>query len=177
MIIDRQAFDLMLEHMIASKPSEGVGVLAGPIAQRCPRDTDGDGNCGRHRCPDCPRVERWVPLRNVSDFPALRYQVDDTELLAAWNVLEEDDLRPRVMCHSHVRSGAVPSDLDVIYAADRTLLHLVVSLQATQPVVRLWRLNPEVIGLERARRVLFEVVDLGFRTVGNSDLTRGVTGA
>lgn len=184
MIIDRQAFEQMIEHMLAERPREGVGVLAGPLITTCPRDTDGDGNCGQRHCPDCGGTggtgrtcDRWAPLPNISDFPALRYAADDVELLATWLKLEEQGCRPWIMCHSHVRSNAAPSNLDITYAADETLLHLVVSLEAREPVAKLWRLNPGATGVDRVRKVLYEVVDLGFRTVGNSDLTRDVTGA
>jgi len=170
MIIDRQAFEQMIEHMVASAPKEGVGVLAGPLT-----------TCGQRHCPDCGGTGRacdhWAPLRNVSDFPALRYEADDVELLATWLALEEQGRCPWIMCHSHVRSNAAPSDLDITYAADEALLHLVVSLEAREPVAKLWRLSPGKTGSERVRKVLYEVVDLGFRTVGNSDLTRDVTGA
>ena len=118
-----------------------------------------------------------MPLRNASDFPGLRYEIDPQEQIAAYEALDADGRWPWVQAHSHVRTCAAPSSLDVRYAVDQSLLHMVVSLAGTSPVAVLWHLNPDVAPVEQAKRVRYQVVDLGFHTVGNSDLTRGVSSA
>lgn len=180
MIIDRAAYDAMIKHMREAAPREGVGLLAGPQARpACSRDTNGDGDCGRPLCPECGagggRVDRWVPLVNVAEFPGARYEVDPAALVAEWEGLDEAGYRPWVVVHSHTRTSAAPSELDIRYAVDRTLLHLVVSLAGTDPAAVLWRLDPTVVGVGRCSRVRYQVVDLGFHSQGATDLTRGVT--
>lgn len=179
MIIDATAYRQMIDHMRQAAPHEGVGLLAGPLRAHCPRDTDGDGDCGRRLCPYCGgdgsterTCDRWVPLDNVAEHPRVRYEVDNTALLDAWNALDTDGgRRPWIMCHSHVTGTTTPSEVDILYAHDQTLRHLVVSLAGTEPVTRLWNLNPFGHGANRAVRALYEVVDLGIHTVGTTDLT------
>lgn len=184
MIIDKAAHAAMLAHMFEERPREGVGLLAGPARPRCPRDTNGDGNCGQRICPDCGgdgRVcDTWLPLRNVAEFPRARYETDPVELLAAWERLETAGRRPWIVCHSHVSTSAVPSDLDIRYAVDRTLHHAVVSLAAYDPVTRVWALDPDSQDRDgRVRRVRVLVADLGFlsseQRILTTDLTHDVT--
>ena len=180
---DRAAYTAMLDHMQQVAPAgrsslagrvEGVGLLAGPhIRDEVPADPPARWKA-LHRI----TVDTWLPLANVADFPRLRYQADDGELIAAWNALELRGRRPWVVCHSHVTDSAVPSVHDLRMAADRTLRHLVVSLAGPAPVAWLWDLDPFASeSSRRMRRVRFQVADLGFHTVGTSDLTRDVSGA
>ncbi len=187
MIIDSAAFQAMIDHMQQAAPNEGCGLLAGPREQPCPRDTDGDGNCGRRFCPHCGpaarevarTVDRWVPLRNVSEFPRLRYEVDDGELIAAWEQLADDgNRRPWIMVHSHVRGGPAPSETDIRYALDETILHLIVALGGVAAYPKLWRIRPHLTSVrERAYGVPFDVVDLGKQKNSPTDLTRRVADA
>lgn len=182
MIIDRTAYDAMIQHMQEAAPREGVGLLAGP-RDRCPRDTDGDGNCGQRYCPACgidavARVaDRWVPLGNAAEHPRARYEVADGDLVDAWQALEDDGRRPWVIVHSHVRTSAAPSETDIRYAVDPSLLHMIVSLGGVEPVAVLWRLNPNTVAPNHAKRVRYEVVDLGRNEYPATDLTRGVSSA
>lgn len=168
MIIDRHAYDAMIEHLRQAAPREGVGLLAGPQI----RPPEGQ--------PSWPvragAVDRWVPLDNVSDWPGLRYEVDNDELITAYESLEGDGRRPWVIVHSHTSTSAAPSLLDIRYAVDQTLLHMIVSLAASRPVAVLWRLNPDAPPVEQARKIRYQVADLGFQTVGTTDLTRHVSG-
>jgi proteasome lid subunit RPN8/RPN11 len=181
-IIGFDAYTAMIDHMRQADPLEGVGLLAGPRNRpSCPRDTDGDGDCGRPLCSECGagggRVDRWVPLVNAAEHPRLRFQVDPAEQIAAYEVCEADGRWPWIMVHSHVRASAAPSETDIRYATDRTLLHMVVSLAGLTPVAALWRLDPTAVGVARCNRVRYEVVDLGFRPHPATDLTHGVSGA
>jgi proteasome lid subunit RPN8/RPN11 len=181
-IIDRAAHDAMIEHMRQADPLEGVGLLAGVRREPCPRDTNGDGDCGQQLCPNCaparvPRCERWVPLVNAAEHPRLRFQVDPAEQIAAYRACAPDGLWPLIMVHSHVRASAAPSETDIRYATDPNLLHMIVSLAGVVPVATLWRLDPTAVGVARCRRVRYEVADLGFRPYPATDLTHGVTDA
>lgn len=182
MIIDAAAYEAMIVHMQQARPQEGVGLLAGSLNRpSCPRDTDGDGDCGQPMCPECGagggRVDRWVPLPNVAEFPRARYQVDDDTLIDAWNTLHDHGRRPWIMVHSHTRTSAAPSELDVQYAADPTLLHMIVSLAGTVPHAALWRLTPGAAAPDQVRKIRYQVVDLGFQPKTSTDLTHGVTAA
>lgn len=153
MIIDRVAYDAMIEHMQEAAPLEGVGLLAGP------RDTS--DHIPYELYSGVRHVDRWVPLHNVAEYPRLRYEVDPEEQLAAWHALDDDGRRPWIACHSHVTTGTVPSPMDVRYAVDPTLLHMIVSLTGPEPVATLWRLHPYARpGTEQM--ITYRVVDLGF---------------
>src|ERR1043165_7163439 len=124
-VIDQGAYDAMIRHMQAEAPREGVGLLCGPPPPPCPRDTNGDGDCGRQLCPHCgpaavPRrtCDRWAPLDNASDYARLRYEVDPAEQIEAWEAAAAEGRRPWIVCHSHVSTNAAPSPLDVRYATD-----------------------------------------------------------
>lgn len=175
MIIDKTAMEQAIAHLIerARAGEEGVGLLSGPIGP-CPRDTDGDGDCGRPSCPQCPgRAVRWAPLANVSEFPRLRYEVDPGELLAAYNALEAEGLRPLAQVHAHLRGGASPSATDIRYATNPVLLHMIVDLSGPRPVPVLWRL---ALG-SQPERVRYTIADLREQKNQATDLTRGVTDA
>lgn len=170
MIIDRTAYDAMIQHMQEAAPREGVGLLAGP------RDRP-DPPGGQWQGPAGAIVDRWVPLANTAEFPRTRYEADPQALINAWTALEDDGRRPWVIVHSHVRTSAAPSETDIRYAVDPSLLHMIVSLGGVEPVAVLWRLNPNTVAPNHAKRVRYEVVDLGFQAISPTDLTRGVTDA
>ncbi len=176
MIIDQAAYDAMITHMREAAPREGVGLLAGP--EGAPRGVDPPvmvAANGRNVHAWYGVVDRWVPLRNTAEFPRARYEVDGPELVAAWEALDADGRRPWVQVHSHVRTSAAPSDLDIRYAVDPSLLHMVVSLGGMEVTSVLWRLDPNGQGPNRCSRVRYQVVDLGFKAISPTDLTRGVS--
>lgn len=172
MIIDLGAYRAMIQHMQEAAPREGVGLLAGPLDRPDPPG-------GQWQAPAGAICDRWVPQENVSEFPRLRYEVDPTETLRAWQALADERRRPWIVCHSHTSSSAVPSPLDVRYAVDQSLLHLVVSLAGhpAAPTAWLWRLDPTAVGPSRCHRVRYQLADLGFQPFPSTDLTRGVTEA
>jgi proteasome lid subunit RPN8/RPN11 len=157
-IIDHAAYQAMTEHMQQAAPREGLGLLA--------------GRRGGFTC------DRWVPLDNVAEFPRLRYEADPEALVEAWERLEADGgRRPWIVCHSHVTTSAAPSPTDIRYAVDPTLNHMIVSLAGSRPVAALWRLDSTETATKQARKIPFQVVDLGFQGNSPTDLTRGVSGA
>lgn len=178
MIIDQAAYDAMIQHMREVAPREGVGLLAGPAGE--PRAVDPPVMValnGKNVHPPYGVVDRWVPLRNNSPFPGLRYEIDPQEQIAAYEALDAAGRWPWVQVHSHVRTSAAPSPTDIRYAVDPNLLHMIVSLAGTEPMAPLWRLNPNATGVDRCRRVRYQVVDLGFQGKPATDLTRDVTPA
>lgn len=169
MIIGFDAYTAMIDHMRLAAPLEGVGLLAGPKGHldHIPYELRSD----------VPRVDRWVPLVNTAEHPRLRFQVDPAEQIAAYEACEADGLWPWVMVHSHVRASAAPSETDIRYATDPNLLHMIVSLASSAPVAVLWRLDPNAAAPDRAKKIHYQVVDLGFRANPATDLTHGVSGA
>jgi proteasome lid subunit RPN8/RPN11 len=103
--------------------------------------------------------------------------VEPVQLIAAWEAYDAVGYRPWIVVHSHTRTSAAPSEGDIRYATDPSLLHLVVSLAGLDPVAVLWRLDPTAVGPARCSRVRYQVVDLGFHSKGTTDLTHGVSGA
>jgi proteasome lid subunit RPN8/RPN11 len=168
-IIDRAAYDAMIEHMKQADPREGVGLLAGPKSHldHVPHVFRSDAQC----------VDRWVPLENVHEHPRARFELDPAAQIAAYEACDADGRWPWILVHSHTRTSAAPSETDIRYAVDLSLLHMVVSLAGLEPVAVLWRLDPTAVGVARCRRVRFQVVDLGFQANSPTDLTHGVSGA
>jgi len=160
-IIDQAVYNAMVEHMRQAAPHEGCGLLAGPRKVGNPAASE-------------TVCDWWMPMVNVAEFPRLRYEMDDAELLAAWQTLDDAGRRPWIVCHSHPCGEAVPSVHDVRLAVDRTLRHAVVSLASSTPVVTLWELNP-FDPARPMRKEPYHVRDLGFRTTGTSDLTHDVS--
>lgn len=176
--IDEAAWAAMIEHLQQAAPHEGVGLLAG--LEGLPRGVDPPvmvAPNGRNVHAGYGVVDRWVPLDNVSDWPRLRYEVDPARLVGAWQALEDDGRRPWIVVHSHVNHTATPSQLDIRYATDPTLLHLIVSMTGgAYPVGALWRLDPNGrTPEEQVQRVGYRVSDLGFQSKGTTDLTRDVS--
>ncbi len=155
--IHEPIYQAMIEHMRQAAPAEGVGLLAGAT---------GGGP-----------LDHWTPLRNVSDFPRLRYETSHEELIAAWETLEGVGRRPWIVAHSHTTTTAAPSQLDIRYAVDPTLLHMIVSVHGPQPVGALWRIDPDARGVRQVERVGYRVADLHFHPKGTTDLTHDVSGA
>jgi proteasome lid subunit RPN8/RPN11 len=176
-IIDRTAYEAMIEHMRQVAPREGCGLLAGPRVPpegepHAMRDAQGRAVHAWYGV-----VDRWVPQDNVSEFPRARYEVAPEQTIADWNALDADGRRPWVFCHSHVTTSAAPSENDIRYAVDPSMLHMIVSLAGWEPRAVLWRLDPHVAPPNRVKRMRYEVVDLGFQAIPATDLTRGVSGA
>lgn len=164
MIIDKTAFEACLAHLIACAriSQEGLGLLAAPIT--APAEAAPGLITNRS-------ATWWVPLANVAEFPRVRYEADPGQLLAAYEDLEAEGLRPTVLVHSHLTGGALPSPHDVRYAADPSLLHLIVDLEPQRPHPVLWRL---AVG-EEPLKIRYRVADLRKQETSAEDLTRGVT--
>lgn len=167
MIIDKAAFEECLAHLIseARVDMEGVGLLSGPITAPTARASG---------VLDNRTATRWTPLANTAEFPRFRYETDPGELLAAYGALERAGLRPAVTVHSHLIGGAAPSANDVRYAADPSIMHMIVDMAARRPYAVLWRLDPGLPVTEQLK-IRYQVADLRRQETSAEDLTRGVT--
>lgn len=169
MIIDKGAFEACLAHLITCGRirQEGVGLLSGPLdapVRAAPGQLDN------------VTATYWTPLTNVAEFRRVRYEVDPETLLAAYNELEAEGLRPAVLVHSHLTGGAAPSPADVRYAVDPALLHMIVDLAGPRPHAALWQVLPEFwLSEERVMKIRYQVADLQKQGTSATDLTRGVS--
>jgi proteasome lid subunit RPN8/RPN11 len=114
MMITRTALDAVLAYCGDNPRVEVCGLLSGPTR-------------------DVRLVDDFHPVRNVAEFPATRYELDPREQLALWTALESRGRSVRVVFHSHTTTGVQPSPVDVRYAIDPEVLHLIVSLAGGQP--------------------------------------------
>jgi proteasome lid subunit RPN8/RPN11 len=163
--IDRTACGAGRGHLITYGRirQEGVGLLSGPLdapVRAAPGQLDN------------VTATYWTPLANVAEFPRVRYEVDPETLLAAYNELEAEGLRPAVLVHSHLTGGAAPSSADVRYASDPALLNMIVDLEPQRPHAVLWRLTPGTDPL----KIRYQVADLRKQESSATDLTRDVSG-
>lgn len=170
MIIGKAAFEACLAHLIdrARAGEEGVGLLAGPTHAPVAATRSVITNVA---------ATRWESLTNVSEFPRLRYEVDPADLLAAYQGLEDEGLWPLVLVHSHLAGGAAPSLMDVRYATNPALLHMIVDLEPARPHAVLWDIRPGYPDAQRVcMKIRYQVTDLGKQESSATDLTRDVSG-
>lgn len=190
MIIDKATIEQAFEHLIerARQGEEGVGLLAEDV-RRPVRYVHVSGRAGQGLVTNMAAT-RWAPLRNVAEFPRLRYEVDPAELLDAYQRLEDEHHAPVALVHSHLTGGGLPSSTDVRYATNPALLHMIVDLAGPRPVPYLWRITPNrpvpygeaapssaEIHNDPVQKIGFQVADLRKQEYPATDLTRGVTGA
>lgn len=119
----------LVAHARAEYPNEACGVIVGDA----PAEAGG-------------RALRWEPARNEAASP-LRYRVHPEDLLRLTIETDDADEVFWAICHSHVRSPAVPSPTDIGAATYPDALYLLVSLSEDQadpatgaPSVRAWRI-------------------------------------
>lgn len=118
----------MLTHVLAARPREGCGLLAGingvPV--------------------------KFYPCTNVHPQPYTRYRLDDRELFAALREMDERGWDLLAIFHSHPATPAYPSQTDLEHAHYPDALYLICSLaDPERPVLRgFW--------LDRERRSITE---------------------
>jgi len=126
--------DQMVEHAVASLPSEACGLLAGR-----------DG-----------RVEHYFPIRNVHKNPETRYELESKEKLRALDEIEGSGRQLTATFHSHTHSAPYPSRTDVeqsegiqrFYPDARFVL---VSLQDEKPELRAFTITGNLVNEEELR--------------------------
>ena len=116
--LEKRYAEEIIAHARAEAPLECCGILAG---------TD-------------DKVLKLYRTTNSEKSP-LRYNIEPNELLRIYRDLDEKDWQLLVIYHSHPHSEAYPSLTDVKLAQCLDVLHLIVSLHETVPVVRAFWLS------------------------------------
>lgn len=127
--LPRALADAIVDHARAERPNEACGLLVGPAPAS-------DGGV----------PSRYVPCRNAAASPS-RYLVHRDDLLAVLDALDRSGEELWGVVHSHVRTAAVPSPVDVREAVWPTAVYLLVSLAGEPeaasgegaPALRAWR--------------------------------------
>lgn len=113
--LDRATFDALVDHARSDAPYEVCGLLA----------ADSDG-----------RVVAHYPIANASRSITY-YSMDATEMLHAFNDMDDRDLDLVAIYHSHTHTEAFPSRTDVELAAYPDACYLIVSLAEPEaPIIR-----------------------------------------
>lgn len=82
-------------------------------------------------------IEEAYPARNVCDS-ATRFLIDPADHFAAIRHARASGRAVRGAYHSHPRGPSRPSDTDVAEMTDPSLLHMIVSLQDSEPRISLF---------------------------------------
>ncbi len=112
--------DAMVDHCVREAPLECCGLLGGVR----------------------PHVSSIHPLRNA-DASETRYNADPHDLIAAVIALRGRSAEILAIYHSHPRWPAIPSQTDLRENHYGAVPRIIVSLLGDEPVVRVWRLDPE----------------------------------
>ncbi|MDD2767332.1 MAG: M67 family metallopeptidase [Methylococcus sp.] len=89
---------------------------------------------------------RCYPVRNAADRPECRFLLDPKEQIDAMRAMRERGEELFAIFHSHPTAAAIPSPVDLEFAAYPEALHLIVSLN-TKGVLEMRGFR---IGAERA---------------------------
>jgi len=120
LLLPRSIYLQMIAHCIDQAPLEACGIL---------------GGLGE-------RAVAIHPLRNELASPT-RYQAQAVDLLAAFRSLEQAQLQLLAIYHSHPQSQPIPSRVDLDQNYYEFVPRIIVSLMEAEPVVRVWRLDPD----------------------------------
>jgi proteasome lid subunit RPN8/RPN11 len=120
LLIPAAILDTMTDHCRRQAPLEACGLLGGV---------------------DC-RVASFFPLSNELQDEA-RYRADPRELIAAVQALRTRGEEILALYHSHPKTAAVPSKTDLRENYYGDVPRIIVSLAGPEPVVRVWRLDPD----------------------------------
>lgn len=110
----------MIDHCVREAPLEACGLLGGVP----------------------PRVSSFHPLRNAARSET-RYDADPTDLVAAVRDLRNREAQILAIYHSHPKWSAIPSGTDLRENYYEDVPRIIVSLQHSEPEVRIWRLRPD----------------------------------
>ncbi len=121
---------------MAELPDECCGLLAGRLPKEHAAASPGRASARRE-------PSAAYPLANAAKSPT-EYLSDPASLFAAYREMHQLGLEILAIYHSHPSAPPVPSRRDIErnnYGAD--VVHLIVSLEGPDPVMRAWRLSPE----------------------------------
>ena len=113
----------VIEHARQTQPNECCGLLAGHI-----RDSTGV-------------VTTCFPIKNAL-ASTTEYETDARDMLFAFRHMREHDIELLAVYHSHLTTAPVPSARDMERNTyGESVVHLIVSLADTEPVVKGWWLG------------------------------------
>jgi [CysO sulfur-carrier protein]-S-L-cysteine hydrolase len=124
LLLPAQLYREMLAQARAELPNECCGILAGRVET-------GVG-----------RVEKRYSLINEKASPS-EYVSDPESMLAAFKDWRRHELEVLAVYHSHPTSPPVPSRRDLERSYGPEVVNLIISLEATEPLVRGWWLTAE----------------------------------
>lgn len=121
LVISRSELEAILDHCRSGFPNEACGILAGRGG----------------------RVVRVYPMRNARPSP-VSYEMDPAEQFQVLKKIREESLSLVGIFHSHPRSPAYPSGVDVekaywpgtVFPNYPDAVYLIISLTEGQPVVK-----------------------------------------
>ena len=116
----------IVAHCYDGLPDEACGLLAGPVGEK----SEPTGV-----------ITDVTPCRNA-EASAITYTVDSRDLLKAERAAEAQGVELVGCWHSHTHTDAYPSPTDVRQAEwYPTWLYVLVSLRASEPVLRAYRIR------------------------------------
>jgi proteasome lid subunit RPN8/RPN11 len=110
----------MIDHCRAGAPHEACGLLSGVA----------------------PLVSAFHPLNNIKASET-RYLADPADLIRAVEAIRLAKTEILAIYHSHPRSPAIPSQVDLRENYYDDVPRIIVSLMGEPPDVRTWRLWPD----------------------------------
>lgn len=124
LVIPSDVLGTMINHATSELPNESVGLLTTIPA---------DGGPGE-------RVTAYLAGRNLDASP-MRYTMHPADVRTALAMVGRTRSRLGGIVHSHPRDPAIPSATDLAEARLPHALMVIVSLAASSPIVRAWRLR------------------------------------
>lgn len=86
-------------------------------------------------------VHHIIEVENIADTPQTNYLMNPTQQLQALKQIDEDNFEWIGVYHSHPSSPAIPSQTDIEDANNPDLIHIIVSLEGSQPHLKAWQIN------------------------------------
>ncbi|MFB6104774.1 MAG: desampylase [Halobacteriaceae archaeon] len=120
LVLDRDAYDAVLDHVTEATPREACGVLAGQVSE------------------GTRVVESAIRMHNVAAAPHVTYRIDPVSLLEVIDDLEAAGREVVGFYHAHPAGPATPSDRDRGDAQWGDHHYLVVSLAGPVPTLDAW---------------------------------------
>lgn len=87
------------------------------------------------------RVNRVIPIPNISEDPESRYYMDPTTLIKRLASVEEEGLSLMGFYHSHPTGEPIPSPTDIQQANYPGAAHIIIGLKHDHPVIAAWHIN------------------------------------
>jgi [CysO sulfur-carrier protein]-S-L-cysteine hydrolase len=123
--IPRHIWEEIVSQARAERPNECCGLLAGKVEA------------------GCARVTVRYSIRNALVSPT-RYESDAREMFAAHKDMRHRQIDLLAIYHSHPTSEPIPSGTDLEQNSyGTTVVHLIVSLKGSEPILRAWRLESD----------------------------------